>query len=171
MYNAPYPDTYDATHVIFEKYKFEHELDTSFKQEGLPGLCNFYFYPVLPCKLPKDVIPIRKCDEIGYTKFGQWPRVHYYWWSFSYSTTVDTMQKMLGTSFIACSTSSTTNFSHLQNRMPIIPNMRIKDGYDAVSNTACLKLNFNGIVEPVWLGNQELGENLDVYLERLPLPF
>lgn len=166
MYNAPYPDTFNSTHVIFEKYKFEYELNS---KGGLPGLCNFYFYPVIPCKIPNVVIPIRKCDEIGYSKFGEWPRVQYYWWGFEYSTKLDVMSEMLGTSFIACTTAKSKNFSHLQNQFPILPNMRIKTGYDAISNTACLKLNFNGIVEPMWLG--KFGETVDRYLERLPLPF
>lgn len=172
IYNARYPNTFEESHVIFQKYTFAHEFDTSEKRQGLPGLCNLYIYPMMPCKIPNIVIPIRKCDEIGYGKFNQWPRVQYYWWSFDYTTSLDTMLAMLGTSFVSC---RTTNFNVKNNvpriYAPIVPNMRISNGFDALSNTACLKLNFNGTVEPVWLGKAELNENVGVYLERLPILF
>lgn len=174
MYNAPYPDTYDGVHVVFEKYKFHYEIDTSAKRQGLPGLCNFYFYPVMPCIIPNVLVPIRQCDEIGYGTFDEWPRVSYYWWSFDYTTSLDTMSRMLGTSFVSCRTIKNNSSIHPQTRYPILPNMRIINGYDAISNTACLKLNFNGVIEPIWLGDKgktTTAEQVEIYLERLPLPF
>lgn len=174
IYNAPYPHTYDNKQIVFEIFNFTHELDTSVKKQGLPGLCNVWLYPLLPCQIPNVTVPIRSCGEIGYGKLNHWPRVAYYWWPYKYSTSLATMLQMLGTAFVSCSIDDNTSDKRLgraRQRMPIVPNMRILQGFDAVSNTACLKLNFFGLVEPVWLGKSELGEDVNVYLERLPLPF
>lgn len=170
LYNASYPEDYDKVPVDFEK--FEYELDTSDKKQGLPGLCNLYLYPVVPCKIPNVSVPIRKCSEIGEGKFSEWPRVQYYWWGFEYYTTLENMLQMLGSSFISCNTEDVSG-TRLEKKpqTPIVPNMKIVDGYDGISNTACLKLNFNGVVEPIWLGNTKVGEKADVYLERLPIYF
>lgn len=171
IYNAPYPAEYDEPHVIFKKFTFHNEYDSSPRRQGLPGLCNIYFYPVAPCAIPNRLVPIRKCENIGSAEWG-WPRVHYDWIPENVAT-VEKLQSMLGTSFVSCTAEGDSEYKgKIGRRSPILPNMRIRGGYDSVSNTACLKLNFNGTVEPLWLGKEDRGETIDIYLERLPaIPF
>lgn len=172
IYNAPYPDEYDEPHVIFKKFKFEYEINNLKNSPGLPGACNVYYFPVLPCSIPNFTIPVRKCRDIGKFEAFVWPRVQYYVDPSPYVTGLDTMLSLLGTAFVTCSVTEDADYKHIARRTPIIPNMHIKDGCDAISNTACLKLKFNGEVEPVWLGDERRGETVGVYLERLPgLPF
>lgn len=176
IYNARYPDSYKRRHIIFDKFTFNYEWNTSNTRNGLPGLCNLYLYPVIPCRVPNAVVPIRSCQNIGKFEFATWPQVIYDFAAYEYVSFGD-MTSMLGTSFITCSTiENDTNGNDKSTiaffKTPLVPNMRVKDGFDAFSNTACLKLNFNGVVEPIWLGNVEGREQNDVYLERLPgIPF
>lgn len=161
IYNARYPDNYDRPHFIFDKFKFDHELDTSTRREGLPGLCNVpgTIWPVAPCKISNVVVPIRNCNHIGYGEFGVWPRVKYSWWSWNSITSVEKLTAMYGSAFVSC---RNDKLKHT----PIVPNMDIMQGYDSISKSACLKFNFDGTVSPIWLGRPE--EDVDTYLERLP---
>lgn len=174
VYNAPYPAKYDEPHVVFRKFKFQNEFDSSPRREGLPGMCTFHIHPIAPfapCRIPNGLVAIRQCRDIGSAEWG-WPRLHNGWVPQTV-TSLEKMQSMLGTSFVSCTVEGDEDYkAKIGRRLPILPNMRVQQGFDAVSNTACLKLNFNGTVEPVWLGREDRGETIDVYLERLPaIPF
>lgn len=177
IYNAPYPDEYDEPHVIFTKYSFEYEFDSSSKtRQGLPGLCTVYgilvSLPAMPCRIPNYTVPIRQCQDIGSSTIFKWPQIKFTFPG-DIPTSLDTMIAMFGTSFVSCSTTGDAEYEKkIGRRTPVVPNMRIKQGCDAVSNTACLKLNFDGVIEPIWLGKEEREETVGVYLERLPaVPF
>lgn len=166
IYNARYPDDYNKPHVVFEKYDFRYEYDSSARRRGLPALCNvpvmFTMLPLVPCTLPNSVIPIRDCSYIGYGKAFEWPRVNYAVDGTLSTIDINLLYNMLGSAFVACIPS--TN----KNKYTVVPNIDISEGYDSVSGTGCLKLNFDGSVEPIWLGNESRQETIDVYLERLP---
>lgn len=168
IYNSRYPDEYDKPHTVFQKYHFRYEYDNSDRRQGLPGLCNLPIpllalgLPIMPCRLPNTIIPIRECSYIGYGKTFQWPRCNFDVAGITVATDVSDLQKMLGTAFVACT------MSENEKKYPIVPNIDIYDGCDSVSATGCLKLHFDGHVEPIWLGDEKRKENVDVYLERLP---
>jgi hypothetical protein len=176
IYNAQYPPEFDEPHAIFKKIQYRNEYDTSNNAPGLPGVC----YPpfpslfVLPCILPNDIVPIRKCSQIGAYGTG-WPRFHFTDGTPTPLISISTLLTMYGTSFVSCAIDNddVETAKKIGKRAPILPNMRVQRGYDAVSNTACLKLNAKrGLVEPVWLGRKDRGETVEVYLERLPaIPF
>lgn len=159
FYNARYPDTFDEAHIVFRRYNFKLEFDSSNKRNGLPALCSMMLLPVMPCRINNTVVPIRECSYIGYGKAFEWPRVSYDPLASPFITDASTLDTMLGTAFVSCKSS-------IHKKLPIIPNIDIKNGYDSVSATGCLKLNFNGTVEPIWLGSKQ-HENVAVYLERL----
>lgn len=165
LYDARYPDDYDKPHVVFRKYNFQYEYDSSDKRKGLPGICNpslLISFPVVPCILPNTIIPIRDCSYIGYSKAFEWPRVHYDIVPHTRFTDLPTILQMYGTSFVACKPSAD------EFHYPVVPNIDVYEGLNSVSATGCLKLHFDGYVEPIWLGNAINKENVDVYLERLP---
>lgn len=160
LYNARYPDDYAEPHVIFQKYDFLYEYDSSHKREGLPGLCNLpptSWFPIIPCAIDNYIVDIRDCSYIGYGKAFDWPRVHS---GLTTPVSASRLQTMLGTAFVSCKPSNV-------QKSTVIPNVDVCDGCDSVSATYCLKLNFTGQVEPIWLGNGSR-ENVDVYAERLP---
>lgn len=169
IYNARYPDKFPRRHVVFRKFKFEHELDASRTSRGLPGSCypltaSFMSMRNFPCALPNVIVPVRACRNIGEYEYGQWPRVYRGdGGQLVAPVSRTTVAAMLGTSFVACRPSN----AEVSKRTPVVPNMNIKDGSDAVSNTACLKLNFDGVVEPIWLGRLEDDETPNRYVDRL----
>lgn len=163
IYNAPIPDS--ATQLPFPlNYETfaRMEQDTNEKtRQGLPGLCIGPFMllvPLLPCILPNERVRIRACSDIGHYQFGVWPRQIYTFASYTFN--IEKLEEMYSTSFVSC------RWPHDDLRYNVVPNMDIYKNTEGTSNTACLKIDKNGIVEPVWLGDEN--ENVAIYKTRLP---
>lgn len=162
IYNAPIPDIAAKLPFPLNYNNLARlESDTSLKRrEGLPGLCIgplSLIVPVLPCILSNERIEIRACSHIGHYQFGVWPRQKYTFAPYMFD--ISKLQQMYSTSFVSCL------WPQDDKRFNIVPNMDIYNNTEGLSNTACLKISKDGVVEPIWLGIDN--ESVDVYKTRL----
>jgi hypothetical protein len=161
IYNAPIPDNIAQLPYPLNYSNLARLEEDTIKRIGLPGLCIgplSLIIPLLPCILPTERVEIRACSHIGYNQFGAWPRLRYTFAKYTFD--IAKLEEMYSTSFISCL------WPQDDKRFNVIPNMDVYHNTEGASNTSCLKLNKNGIIEPIWLGNER--ENVDIYKTRLP---